>query len=309
MLKGELICKQGWDEHLGLYEFGFRLYDPWAGVGLTRESLPAQDWEPRTWHRYQYAYASPISYYDPYGLQVPPPECKPGEICYTGTLGPYNVQAPLPSVPTVVPAETLQAPAPVGATSPECTIEPWPPLLRGYRFLRAGRLQGGVFVGEPPWIVPEESPDTKVAPGWLGWLELFFNLFSTYVEPWARAHYIRSQPPNVVAELIYHEYEEGLQPAGLILENRSGEWISAQWVVIIPETGKGIKGNWVTLKTEGFESTKWVEIQLPPGWEPIPPHYSVDVEVWFKAPVPPFLTSISFTLPPGVSGAEPYVAR
>ena len=29
--------------------------------------MPAQALEPRTWHRYQYAYASPISYYDPYG--------------------------------------------------------------------------------------------------------------------------------------------------------------------------------------------------------------------------------------------------
>jgi len=54
-----------------LYEFGVRLYDPWAGVWLTREPLPARAWEPRTWHRYQYAYASPVSYYDPYGLWVP----------------------------------------------------------------------------------------------------------------------------------------------------------------------------------------------------------------------------------------------
>ena len=72
-----------WDEHLGLYEFGVRLYDPWAGVWLTREPLPGQAWAPRTWHRYQYAYASPISYYDPYGLQgegptgAHPPECVP----------------------------------------------------------------------------------------------------------------------------------------------------------------------------------------------------------------------------------------
>jgi RHS repeat-associated protein len=36
-----------WDEHLGLYEFGVRLYDPWAGVWLTREPLPAQVWKPR----------------------------------------------------------------------------------------------------------------------------------------------------------------------------------------------------------------------------------------------------------------------
>jgi len=53
-----------------LYEFGFRLYDPWAGIWLTREPLPAQSWQPLTWHRYQYAYASPISYYDAYGLQA-----------------------------------------------------------------------------------------------------------------------------------------------------------------------------------------------------------------------------------------------
>ncbi|MEM2266358.1 MAG: RHS repeat-associated core domain-containing protein [Candidatus Hadarchaeales archaeon] len=61
-----------WDEHLGLYEFGVRLYAPWAGVWLTREPLPGRAWEPRTWHRYQYAFASPISYYDPYGLAVTP---------------------------------------------------------------------------------------------------------------------------------------------------------------------------------------------------------------------------------------------
>jgi RHS repeat-associated protein len=36
-----------WDEHLGLYEFGVRLYDPWAGVWLTREPLPGDAWEPR----------------------------------------------------------------------------------------------------------------------------------------------------------------------------------------------------------------------------------------------------------------------
>ncbi len=58
-----------WDEHLGLYEFGVRLYDPWAGVWLTREPLPGRAWEPRTWHRYAYAFASPISYYDLHGLQ------------------------------------------------------------------------------------------------------------------------------------------------------------------------------------------------------------------------------------------------
>jgi len=66
-----------------LYEFGVRLYDPWAGVWLTREPLPARAWEPRTWHRYQYAYASPISYYDPYGMQVPGPEGATSSPCLT----------------------------------------------------------------------------------------------------------------------------------------------------------------------------------------------------------------------------------
>ena len=100
-----------WDEHLGLYEFGVRLYDPWAGVWLTREPLPGQAWAPRTWHRYQYAYASPISYYDPYGLQVPPPECKPSKVCYTGTTGPYTLQ----SEPTIPLAEM-----PAGAFNEFC---------------------------------------------------------------------------------------------------------------------------------------------------------------------------------------------
>jgi RHS repeat-associated protein len=44
-----------WDERLGLYEFGVRLYDPWAGVWLTQEPLPEDAREPRTWHRYPYA--------------------------------------------------------------------------------------------------------------------------------------------------------------------------------------------------------------------------------------------------------------
>jgi len=63
---------KAWDEHLGLYEFGVRLYDPWAGVWLTREPLPGAAWRPRTWHRYAYAFASPISYYDAYGMRTAP---------------------------------------------------------------------------------------------------------------------------------------------------------------------------------------------------------------------------------------------
>ena len=85
---------------MGLYEFGFRLYDPWAGVWLTREPLPGRAWEPRTWHRYQYAFASPISYYDLYGLQTPvPPQPTPG---------------PLPTVTPIPPRPLIPAPIPTG---------------------------------------------------------------------------------------------------------------------------------------------------------------------------------------------------
>jgi len=96
-----------WDEHLGLYEFGVRLYDPWAGVWLTREPLPGRAWGPRTWHRYQYAYASPISYYDPYGLAV---------TSWDGGGGP----------PLTPPRTPTSIPTPTGARcSPEPPFSHW----------------------------------------------------------------------------------------------------------------------------------------------------------------------------------------
>ncbi|MEM4302231.1 MAG: RHS repeat-associated core domain-containing protein [Candidatus Caldarchaeum sp.] len=117
------------DEHLGLYEFGVRLYDPWAGLWLTREPLPGRAWEPRTWHRYQYAFASPISYYDPYGMQTPvPPQPVPTPPPYTPTYRPTATPGPSPT-PTATPAPqpvptppriptptpNAPAPAPTGA--------------------------------------------------------------------------------------------------------------------------------------------------------------------------------------------------
>ncbi|WP_376792806.1 hypothetical protein [Thermoflexus sp.] len=41
--------------------FGVRLYDPRAGVWVVWEPLPGQAWAPRAWHRYQYAFASPVN--------------------------------------------------------------------------------------------------------------------------------------------------------------------------------------------------------------------------------------------------------
>ena len=79
---------------------------------LTREPLPAQAWEPRTWHRYQYAYASPISYYDPYGMQT----C--GFNILTGERACFGERTGMGWTPT------LAAPGagwPAGATSLPCT--------------------------------------------------------------------------------------------------------------------------------------------------------------------------------------------
>ena len=143
-----LAASKEWDEHLDLYEFGVRLYDPWAGVWLTREPLPGDAWEPRTWHRYQYAYASPISYYDPYGAQT----CEP--FSRWGCFGEGNgIEWTLPTVePT--------APMPTGAFS--CPISPaelynlgyggyeawraWRMLLGGLRFVPGTTYPGQIIV-------------------------------------------------------------------------------------------------------------------------------------------------------------------
>lgn len=86
-----------WDEHLDSYEFGYRLYDPAAGLWLTRDPLRGEPQRPRTLHRYAYAFASPISYRDPYGLQ--------GE-------GPGITPVPTP------PPQTTPTPTPLGASTP-----------------------------------------------------------------------------------------------------------------------------------------------------------------------------------------------
>ena len=134
-----------WDEHLGLYEFGVRLYDPWAGVWLTREPLPGDAWEPRTWHRYQYAYASPISYYDPYGMQVPPPVTPVPAPTPPYTPAPRPTPTPGPSpTPTLTPA--LQPrPTPPRTPTPTPTAVPAPssrPMPTG-----ASQCPGGVAAG------------------------------------------------------------------------------------------------------------------------------------------------------------------
>ena len=87
----------------------------------TREPLPGEAWEPRTWHRYQYAYASPISYYDPYGVQAEPP------------ITPVPVPTPPPYTPVPRPSSTPcpfpmpgLTPAPQPVPTPLRTLPPTP---------------------------------------------------------------------------------------------------------------------------------------------------------------------------------------
>ena len=94
--------------------------------------MPAQAWQPRTWHRYQYAYASPISYYDPYGMQVPLP------VTPVPTPAPQPVSRPSPT------PDLSHAPAPTGAGAPECVLN-----LSGFlsQLNRARRLLTGPLLG------------------------------------------------------------------------------------------------------------------------------------------------------------------
>ena len=119
---------KAWEEELGLYYFGVRHYDPGVGVWLTQEPLPGERWRPRTWHRYGYAFANPVNYYDLYGMKVP--------------IGAGNgVWSPPPSppwTPTPTPQTTR---IPQGAASPTCLFPSWETLRRRLRYY-AGYLIG-----------------------------------------------------------------------------------------------------------------------------------------------------------------------
>ncbi len=144
-----------WDEHLGLYEFGVRLYDPWAGVWLTREPLPGDAWEPRTWHRYQYAYASPISYYDPYGAQTCGLNILTGEReCFgerTGMGWTPTLAAPAVAVPSIPQASIPPyVPVPAGAFPPNC--DPAAGLYAPLQpYIRTGASRWIDFLAQP-WL-------------------------------------------------------------------------------------------------------------------------------------------------------------
>ena len=146
-----------WDEHLGLYEFGVRLYDPWAGVWLTREPLAGDAWEPRTWHRYQYAFANPISYYDPYGMQVPPPVTPvpaPTPPPYTPAPRPTPTPGPSPT-PTLTPSQMPTA-MPEGAQcTPSPLSQPLTPVEKAGLILTGVVTTVGIVAAEVTLVIVE----------------------------------------------------------------------------------------------------------------------------------------------------------
>ncbi|MGC9084268.1 MAG: RHS repeat domain-containing protein [Anaerolineae bacterium] len=158
-----------WDEHLGLYAFGVRLYDPWAGVWLTREPLAGNLREPRTWHRYAYAFASPISYDDPYGLQT----C--GFNILTGERECFGERTGMGWTPTLewtpLPSSVPAAPPPAGAWM--CPLSPsdlYTLAYGGYQAWRAGRmLRGGLRLvpgsAYPGQIIVYGSREAREAAG------------------------------------------------------------------------------------------------------------------------------------------------
>ena len=80
------------DADVGLEYLRARWYQPGTGRFTTEDTAPGYARIPRSLHIYVYAWNNPINLTDPVGLQIrPPADCEPGEICYTGTTGPYVV--------------------------------------------------------------------------------------------------------------------------------------------------------------------------------------------------------------------------
>jgi RHS repeat-associated protein len=96
-LTDRLFTGQRWHGTIGLYQMGARWYDPTLGRWLQADSIVPEPGNPQALNRYAYAANSPLNFIDPNGHQVRPQEsCD--SICYTGTLGPYNVEMASPAV-------------------------------------------------------------------------------------------------------------------------------------------------------------------------------------------------------------------
>ncbi|MBD3362706.1 hypothetical protein GF362_03235 [Candidatus Dojkabacteria bacterium] len=58
---------QEWDDHLNMYEFYARAYDPYTGVWMRQDNYRGEIRNPMSLHRYMYVKNSPVNYIDMYG--------------------------------------------------------------------------------------------------------------------------------------------------------------------------------------------------------------------------------------------------
>jgi hypothetical protein len=74
-----------------------RYYEPGTGRFISKDPLAGFVRVPQSLHIYVYAWNRPSQLIDPNGKQVPPGQCRPGEVCNSGTGGPYVNSMPMPS--------------------------------------------------------------------------------------------------------------------------------------------------------------------------------------------------------------------
>ncbi|MDY7077589.1 MAG: RHS repeat-associated core domain-containing protein, partial [Chloroflexota bacterium] len=89
-----------WDADVGLLYLRARWYDGQVGRFTRQDPFPGFPKRPQSQNSYPYTTDNPINATDPAGLQQNYPDdddCEPGEICYTGIIGPYVVPPPPPT--------------------------------------------------------------------------------------------------------------------------------------------------------------------------------------------------------------------
>jgi RHS repeat-associated protein len=78
---------------IGLYDYKARYYDPVIGRFIQADTIVPEPGNPQFLNRFSYAANSPLSFIDPNGHQIRPPNSC-GTLCWTGTTGPYNRSGP-----------------------------------------------------------------------------------------------------------------------------------------------------------------------------------------------------------------------
>lgn len=203
------------------------------------------------WHRYAYAFANPIRYYDPYGQQTCSVDILTGKQECFGDITGMGRTMTLPSA--AIPLPPLPTRWPQGATQPQCYLRAARPLTPAQEHWSEALMVFGSLGGRlPPDFVL--SPDTGVLliygyPGYLrrrqelvigrgevrwGWgeaaaeyrhVEIFQSLFGSEVlkayEEWAASGGVGSAVPVVGKLSLGVEWSQhgGLNPqvAGEIL--------------------------------------------------------------------------------------------